>query len=140
MIQKKSKVVLVALSNALPLQMKEKIEELCKALREMDLVPVCSDYLYQTESVRGSKAKLKAEELERFYEDKTIRAIFDVSGGDIANEVLDEYFSQNDEEYICKKAYEKFYKHGKRDEKLLAAMVNAGFPYKMVKEIQNSEL
>ena len=59
---------------------------------------------------------------------------------DIANEVLDEYFSQNDEEYICKKAYEKFYKHGKRDEKLLAAMVNAGFSYKMVKEIQKSEL
>lgn len=27
---------------------------------------------------------------------------------DIANEVLDEYFSQNDEEYICKKAYENF--------------------------------
>ena len=59
---------------------------------------------------------------------------------DIANEVLDEYFSQNDEEYICKKAYEKFYKHGKRDEKLLAAMVNAGFPYKMAKEIMNYEL
>ena len=49
-------------------------------------------------------------------------------------------FSQNDEEYICKKAYEKFYKHGKRDEKLLAAMVNAGFPYKMAKEIMNYEL
>ena len=59
---------------------------------------------------------------------------------DIANEVLDEYFSQNDEEYICKKAYEKFYKHGKRDEKLLAAMVNAGFSYKMVKVIMNYEL
>lgn len=90
MIQKKSKVVLVALSNALPLQMKEKIEELCKVLRKMDLVPICSDYLYQVESVRGAKAKLKAEELEKFYEDKMIRAIFDVSGGDIANEVLGE--------------------------------------------------
>ena len=59
---------------------------------------------------------------------------------EIANEAIDEYFSENDEEYICKKAFEKFYKHGKRDEKLIAAMMNAGFPYKMVKEIMNSDL
>lgn len=87
-IDRGSKVALVALSNALPIQMKEKIEDLSNVLMKMDLEPVCSQYLYQKESVRGAQAKVKARELEAFYEDEAIKAVFDVSGGDIANEVL----------------------------------------------------
>ena len=83
-----SKVALVALSNALSLQMKEKIGELSRVLEEMGLIPICSEYLYQKESVRGATARLKARELEAFYNEESIQAIFDVSGGDIANEVL----------------------------------------------------
>ena len=83
-----SKVALVALSNALSLQMKEKIDELGRVLEEMGLIPICSEYLYQRESVRGATARLKARELEEFYNEESIQAVFDVSGGDIANEVL----------------------------------------------------
>lgn len=83
-----SKVALVALSNALSLQMKEKIDELSRVLEEMGLIPICSEYLYQRESVRGATARLKARELEEFYNEESIQAVFDVSGGDIANEVL----------------------------------------------------
>ena len=83
-----SKVALVALSNALSLQMKEKIDELSRVLEEMGLIPICSEYLYQRESVRGATAQLKARELEKFYNEESIQAVFDVSGGDIANEVL----------------------------------------------------
>ena len=87
-LEKQDKVAIVALSNALSIRMKNTIEELCSVLTEMGLVPVLSDYLYQGESVRGARAKLKAEELIAFYNQDEIKAIFDVSGGDIANEVL----------------------------------------------------
>lgn len=87
-LEKGNQVALVALSNGLSSQMQGKIENLCDVLKEMGFNPICSQYLYQQESVRGAKAKLKAEELEQFYNQQAIKAIFDVSGGDIANEVL----------------------------------------------------
>ncbi|MBE6022184.1 MAG: LD-carboxypeptidase [Cellulosilyticum sp.] len=89
-IEKGNKVALVALSNALSVKMKDKIEELCVVLTGMEIEPICSEYLYGQDSVRGATAKNKAEELERFYSQQGIRAIFDVSGGDIANEILSE--------------------------------------------------
>ena len=87
-LEKGNQVALVALSNGLSSKMQGKIENLCDVLKEMGFNPICSQYLYQQESVRGAKAKLKAEELEQFYNQQAIKAIFDVSGGDIANEVL----------------------------------------------------
>ena len=87
-LEKGNQVALVALSNGLSSKMQGKIENLCDVLKEMGFHPICSQYLYQQESVRGAKAKLKAEELEQFYNQQAIKAIFDVSGGDIANEVL----------------------------------------------------
>ena len=44
-----------------------------------------------------------------------------------------EFFEENDEMEICKKACEKLVKKGKTDEKLIAAMMQAGFSYKMIK-------
>ena len=35
------------------------------------------------------------------------------------------------------KAYERFIKRGKEGEKLIAAMMTAGFSYKLIKEIQD---
>lgn len=89
-LEKGNEVALVALSNALQIEMKAKIEALCEVLKKLGLNPICSGYLYQNESVRGASAKQKARELEMFFEDMHIKAIFDVSGGDIANEVLGE--------------------------------------------------
>lgn len=87
-IQKVPKIAMIALSNALPYTMKQEIDDLCTFFQTLNLKPVRSNYLYQTESVRGASAKEKAEELIKFYQDDSIVAIFDVSGGDIANEVL----------------------------------------------------
>lgn len=87
-ITKGSKVALVALSNALPQSMKDQIEALCDFLKEMTLIPVCSAYLYQQDTVRGGDAKEKGEELITFFQNDETKAIFDISGGDIANEVL----------------------------------------------------
>ncbi|MDD7768796.1 MAG: regulatory protein RecX [Treponema sp.] len=52
---------------------------------------------------------------------------------EISNQALDEFFEENDEMEICKKACEKLVKKGKKDEKLIAAMMQAGFSYKMIK-------
>lgn len=82
------KVALTALSNALGSGMKSKIDALCSVLSQMGIVLVCSEYLYQTDSVRGGSSIQKAREVEKFYIDESIKSIFDVSGGDIANEVL----------------------------------------------------
>ena len=50
---------------------------------------------------------------------------------------VEEFFSENDEYEICCKAYERFIKRGKEGEKLIAAMMTAGFSYKLIKEIQD---
>ena len=52
---------------------------------------------------------------------------------EISNQALDDFFEENDEMEICKKACEKLVKKGKTDEKLIAAMMQAGFSYKMIK-------
>lgn len=88
MLAKSSKVALVALSNALPQSMKQEIDELCTFFQTLHLEPVQSAYLYQKNTVRGGSAKEKANELIQFYHEESIIAIFDISGGDIANEVL----------------------------------------------------
>lgn len=55
----------------------------------MSLVPVFSSYIYENKFGRSASAKWRADELMKFYEDDSIKAIFDISGGDLANEVLD---------------------------------------------------
>ena len=48
---------------------------------------------------------------------------------------LDEFFTENDEDEICRKAYEKLSK-SKSDEKLIAALMRQGFS---MKQIRNAE-
>ena len=55
-------------------------------------------------------------------------------GREVATAALDEFFTENDEAQICQKAYEKFTRQGKEGEKLMAAMMRAGFTYKMIKD------
>ncbi len=56
-------------------------------------------------------------------------------GREVAAAALDEFFEENDEAQICARAYEKFVKQGKEGEKLVAAMMKAGFAYKMIKDV-----
>ena len=54
---------------------------------------------------------------------------------DVANKALDEFFSENDEEEICRKAYEKLSKN-KSGEKLIAAMLRQGFTQKQIRNLE----
>lgn len=83
-----SKVALVCCSNGLSDSKRIQVEVLVKLLKELGLDPVQGNYLYGEESVFSGTAKERAEDLMRFYQDPEIKAIFDISGGDIANEIL----------------------------------------------------
>ncbi len=54
---------------------------------------------------------------------------------DVAVAALDEFFTENDEDEICRRAYEKLSK-SKSDEKLIAALMRQGFS---MKQIRNAE-
>jgi len=56
---------------------------------------------------------------------------------DVANKALDEFFTENDEDEICRKAYEKLSK-SKSGEKLTAALMRSGFSLKMIKHISEN--
>ena len=83
------KIALVVCSNGKNTEDKDRLEKLESILAEMGLVPIFTKYIYKDKFGRGAKAQVRAEELMSFYKNKEIKAIFDISGGDIANEVLD---------------------------------------------------
>ncbi len=55
---------------------------------------------------------------------------------EISKNAVEEFFTENDEMGICKKAYNKFVKRGKSDEKLIAALLQSGFTYRQIKEVE----
>ena len=89
MLNKNDKIALVVCSNGKNIEDKDRLEKLESILVEMGLVPVFTKYIYKDKFGRGAKAQVRAEELMSFYKNKEIKAIFDISGGDIANEILD---------------------------------------------------
>lgn len=80
---------LVACSNGQPDWYREQNEELCRVLRSMGLTVRISPYLYAQDTVFGADAVTRAGELMECYQNPDIQVIFDVSGGDLANEILD---------------------------------------------------
>ena len=84
----KKKFALVCCSNGLPMQAQQQICQLMECFQEMGIEPVLSPYLYATDFVEAGTAYQRAEILMKYYQDPEIIAICDVSGGDIANEIL----------------------------------------------------
>lgn len=83
------KVGIVCCSNGQPVDNREKIIQLQETLKSIGLIPVLSKHIYQNDSVFCGTAKERAESLMKFYQDSEIKAIFDISGGDLANEILE---------------------------------------------------
>nr|WP_302597114.1 S66 peptidase family protein [uncultured Cellulosilyticum sp.] len=88
LLKQGDKVALVACSNGQNKQNEGMIAQLISTLNEMGVEAVCSPYLYADEDVFNGTAQEKGEALMSFYKDEDIKAIFDISGGDLANEVL----------------------------------------------------
>ena len=83
------KIGIVGCSNGQPLSNKPKIDGLLEGIMEVGLIPVCSDYIFERYSVFSGKPRERADALLHFFTNAEIKAIFDISGGDAANDLLE---------------------------------------------------
>lgn len=87
-IEKDSKVAIVSCSNGWKISHKEKLDSLEDTLKVIGLNPVVSDYIYAEDGLHSGTGRERAKALMDFYKDESVKAIFDISGGDLANGVL----------------------------------------------------
>lgn len=78
-------VGITACSDPFPSSKQNVIDSLDEKLRSFGLVPKISPILYKASSSGEERAKL----LMRYFESDRVKAIFDVSGGNLANETLE---------------------------------------------------
>ena len=89
-LNKGDKIGVISCSNGLSIKNKNIIEELKLNLKSLDIEMVEGDTLYAKEyNLFSGTGEEKARSLEKLFLDKDIKMIFDISGGDLANEVLD---------------------------------------------------
>ena len=89
-LNKGDKIGVISCSNGLSIKNKNIIEELKLNLKSLDIEMVEGDTLYAKEyNIFSGTGEEKARALEKLFLDKDIKMIFDISGGDLANEVLD---------------------------------------------------
>lgn len=84
------RVGLACCSNGLPEGDKTSVERLKEKLALMGLEAVESPFLYRKETAFSGTGKERAHALMDFYRDETVKAVFDISGGDMANEILEQ--------------------------------------------------
>lgn len=84
-----SKVGITACSNGFDREFEPKLANLCDRLQSVGLVPVVGACIYKKNGMTGGTGKERAQELMYFFESDDIDGIFDISGGNAANEVLE---------------------------------------------------
>ena len=137
-LNRNDKIALVVCSNGKNIEDKERLEKLESILVEMGLVPIFTKYIYKDKFGRGAKAQVRAEELMSFYKNKEIKAIFDISGGDIANEVL-EYLDYD----AIKRNYKPFFGYSDLTTVLNALVSKTNeinYLYQILNIIENEEI
>ena len=82
------KIGIVCCSNGWEKRKEAKFRRLQEILLGMHLVPVISPYIFERGSVESGSAVERAQALMDFYRDDSVKGIFDISGGDIANGIL----------------------------------------------------
>ncbi len=82
------KVGISSCSNGHKREWKDQLDELVKTLGSFGIEAVLSPHLYSVKDDYCGSDRERAEDLMDFYRDDSIDAIYDVSGGDLANGVL----------------------------------------------------
>ena len=82
------KVGLTVCSNGQDPGRKEQFGDLIRVFETMGVEAVASDHIYRKTDAFSAPDRIRAEDLMRFYRDGSIDAIYDISGGDLANGVL----------------------------------------------------
>ncbi|MGN2337772.1 S66 family peptidase [Clostridium cagae] len=89
LLNKGDKVGIIACSNGIDKSMELKMNELERILKFIGLNVIFSNTIYKKYYVFNGSGKERANELMKFFEDSSIKAIFDISGGDLANGILE---------------------------------------------------
>ena len=137
-LNRNDKIALVVCSNGKNIEDKDRLEKLESILVEMGLVPVFTKYIYRDKYGRAASPQLRADELMSFYRNNEIKAIFDISGGDIANEVLD-YLDFD----VIKRNYKPFFGYSDLTTVLntLESQTNeVNYLYQILNIIENEEI
>ena len=138
MLEINNKVALVVCSNGKAREDKVKLDNLEKTLLDLGLVPVYSNYLYKDKFGRSASAEVRAQEVMKFFRDESIKAIFDISGGDLSNEILD-YLDYD----IIKKNIKPFFGYSDLSVVLNAITAKTGEPtylYQVLSIIRNKDI
>ena len=88
-LKENDSIGLISCSNGLDYKMKDKIEKLISLLSSMKLNIIKSNALYKNIDGSTTNGEFRAKELMSLYNNKNVKAIFDLSGGDLCNEILD---------------------------------------------------
>ena len=132
------KIALVVCSNGKNIEDKARLKNLEDILVEIGLVPIFTKYIYKDKYGRGSSSQFRAEELMSFYKNNEIKAIFDISGGDIANEIL-EYLDYD----VIKENYKPFFGYSDLTTVLNALVSKTdkiNYLYQILNIIENEEI
>ena len=86
---KNKTIALVGCSDGRKKDWKPKLEKLVALLESLGLKVKIGKYLFETEDIFSRTGKDRAEELNEFYRDDEVNAIFDISGGNVANETIE---------------------------------------------------
>lgn len=90
MLNKGDKVAICVCSDPLSPQGVKDVYEIKRCFKSFGLEPVCSPILEETEPIINEHFfQQRAEILQNFFLAPDVKAIFDVSGGDLANTVID---------------------------------------------------
>lgn len=83
-------VGIVACSNGQKAELKNQNEELINYLKSLGNKVVLSKCIYEKNGVFSGTGKERAGELMRMFNNPDVEEIYDISGGDLANQILDE--------------------------------------------------
>ena len=89
MLKSRDGITIVVNSNGQHILEKNKIDQLIYLLQQKGFILKWSPYLYRKDSPFSANDVQKARIMMQFYKDKSVKAIFDISGGDLANGVID---------------------------------------------------
>lgn len=118
----KTKIYLIACSNQLPISYKANLNKIVYLLKKFNLNVVVSKNIFRNSEFL-SNGRTRGAELNTVFKDKSITHIFDVSGGDLCNEILPYidfdiikestaiYFGYSDLSVLLNAIYKKSDKH-----------------------------
>ena len=111
---------------------------------EKKYIDTALDFLEQKNYLsdsRFSRAWLNTRKINH-YEGRTKLCAELLSRGidkNTAESAVTAFFTENDEQEICRKAYEKLLSKGKTDEKLISSLLQSGFSYKLIRDVMSGE-